>query len=162
MTRRFSVLLAAAGRDERGASAVEFAIVCFPLLLFMFGILEFGRAVWIEEALQSTAAATARCVGLKVAGATGCTGLSCGCANSSGYSSSLTTTYAQNEAKQWGVTLTSSNITSSTTATSTCQTSTSGTFALVNVQYAFSPATTLIPGLQSKTLSAQACYPMSS
>ena len=59
-------------RDKRGVAAVEFAIVIVPLLLFMFGIIEFSRAYWAKEALQQTAVDTARCRGLKISAA-GCT-----------------------------------------------------------------------------------------
>ena len=54
-------------RDTRGAAAIEFAIVIVPLLLFMFGIIEFSRAFWAKEALQQTAVDTARCMGLGLA-----------------------------------------------------------------------------------------------
>lgn len=43
-------------RDERGASAVEFALVAPLLFVVMFGILQYGYHYWALE----TAAATAR------------------------------------------------------------------------------------------------------
>lgn len=48
----------AAGRgpsDERGAAAVEFALVCVPLVMLLFGIIGYGLALW---QLQSLRAAT--------------------------------------------------------------------------------------------------------
>ena len=57
-------LLARFKCDTRGAAAIEFGIVIVPLLLFMFGIIEFSRAFWAKEALQQTAVDTARCMGL--------------------------------------------------------------------------------------------------
>ncbi len=60
MSRR----LIQAGASRSGASAVEFALVLFPLLLVIFGVIEFGRAMWTREALQETAIAGARCMGV--------------------------------------------------------------------------------------------------
>jgi Flp pilus assembly protein TadG len=136
MKRPLRVLLAHLRRDERGASALEFSILAIPLLAFMFGILEFGRAMWTEEALQSTASTVARCVGLQIQQRaaisaapnyetsvcpyasnppTGVASLYpqgslalCGCNNSSGYNSTNTTAYANSLASSWGVTLESS------------------------------------------------------
>lgn len=151
-------------RDQNGASAVEFAIVSTPLLLFMFGILEFGRAIWIEQALQSTAARTARCIALKIPQTSACSSSNingCGCYDSSGnYSTSNTVTFAQYVAKQWGVTLTSSNITQSNQAS--CNVSGSTSFAQATINYTFNPVTTLIPGLQTKAMQSLACFPMNS
>ena len=42
-------------KDVRGATAVEFAMIAPVLLMFIFGILEFGRAMWVHNALQQTA-----------------------------------------------------------------------------------------------------------
>lgn len=53
-------LLAHAG----GASAVEFALVAGPLLLIMFGTVEFGRLMWARQALEETATRGARCMGI--------------------------------------------------------------------------------------------------
>lgn len=36
-------------RDERGAAAVEFAIICLPLILLALGVIEFGRAFNIQN-----------------------------------------------------------------------------------------------------------------
>jgi Flp pilus assembly protein TadG len=46
--------------DERGAAAVEFALVASVLLLIVFGILEFGKLYSRFEALQSAAREGAR------------------------------------------------------------------------------------------------------
>lgn len=151
-------------RDERGASALEFAVVALPLILFMFGILEFGRAIWIEQALQSAADRTARCIGLKIPQASGCAASalsSCGCYDASGnYSATNAQNYAVYAAQQWGVTVAASNVTPSNAAS--CNVSGSTSFAQATITYTFSPVTTLIPLLQNKPMSAQACYPMSS
>ena len=50
--------------DTRGASAVEFALVAGPFLLILVGSVEFGRYVWTRQAIQDTAIAGARCVGV--------------------------------------------------------------------------------------------------
>jgi len=50
--------------DRRGSIAVEFALV-FPLLLLMsFGIIEFGRTMWVRNSLQSAVEDAARCYAL--------------------------------------------------------------------------------------------------
>jgi Flp pilus assembly protein TadG len=41
------------GRDERGASTLEFALGVLVLLALVFGIIEFGRAVWMQQALSA-------------------------------------------------------------------------------------------------------------
>lgn len=48
-------------RDQRGATAVELAFVLPPLLLFLLGSMEFGRAMWIENALNYSVEEAARC-----------------------------------------------------------------------------------------------------
>ncbi|HEU4564556.1 MAG TPA: TadE/TadG family type IV pilus assembly protein [Gemmatimonadaceae bacterium] len=42
-------------RSERGAAMIEFAIVLPVLLLFICGIIDFGRALWAVNALTSAA-----------------------------------------------------------------------------------------------------------
>ncbi len=47
-------------RDEHGASMVEFAIVCPVLFALIFGIIDFGRALFLYNNLQDTARRAAR------------------------------------------------------------------------------------------------------
>lgn len=54
MTRRST------GRSERGASAVEFAIVAPLLFLLLFGIIEFARAISVYTAVSTAAREGAR------------------------------------------------------------------------------------------------------
>lgn len=46
--------------DERGATLVEFAIGASIALTVMFGVLEFGRALWVHNALTDAARRGAR------------------------------------------------------------------------------------------------------
>ena len=47
--------------NNRGAAAVEFALVALPVLLFIFGIMQTGWIIWIGNLLQSSVDAAARC-----------------------------------------------------------------------------------------------------
>jgi hypothetical protein len=47
-------------RDSRGASAVEAALVITIFLTLVFGIVEFGRAVWLHQAVSAAAREGAR------------------------------------------------------------------------------------------------------
>ena len=129
--------------DTRGVAAVEFGMVIVPLLLFMFGIIEFSRAFWAKEALQQTAVDTARCMGLGLS-TSGCTTTSGGQA------------YAVSVGNTWGLTIPTSNVTI-TTATS-CG-GVSG-FVTVHITYTFKTVVPdLIAGLFGDTLYASACFP---
>lgn len=138
--------------NRRAATAVEFAILALPLLMLVFGTLEFGRALWVREALQMTAVQAARCMGI----------LSSSCASSGAYSSSNTTTYIENLAAQWGVTLTGANLTTLTRNSSNSWCQVTGTsLSEVTISYTFqSPLAGLISALASGlSLSGHACYP---
>ncbi len=129
--------------DTRGVAAIEFAIVIVPLLLFMFGIIEFSRAYWAKEALQQTAVNTARCMGLGLSTA-GCTSTSGGQA------------YAVSVGNTWGSTIPTSNVT--ITTGTTCG-GVSG-FVTVHITYTFKTVVPdLIAGLFNDTLYASACFP---
>src|SRR5438552_13810756 len=47
-------------KNERGASLVEFSIAATVFLLAMFAVLEFGRALWVHNALADAARRGAR------------------------------------------------------------------------------------------------------
>lgn len=51
--------------DRRGSIAAEFALVIPLLLLMSFGIIEFGRTMWVRNSLQSAVEDAARCYALK-------------------------------------------------------------------------------------------------
>lgn len=53
---------------ERGAAAVEFALVMVPLLLILFGIISYGYLLSFRQALSQGAAEAARAAAVKPAG----------------------------------------------------------------------------------------------
>jgi Flp pilus assembly protein TadG len=46
--------------DERGAAAVEFALGVLVLLTLVFGIIEFSRAIWTQQALNAASREASR------------------------------------------------------------------------------------------------------
>jgi|GEM_PF-392218 Flp pilus assembly protein TadG len=138
---------------KRGATAVEFALVLPMFLMLVFGAIEFGRLLWTEQALQQTAAATARCVALAQG-----THPSGSCTASGAYSQTTAISYAQNIAGGWGVTVPSSGITPSTSAN--CGGSAGG-FSQVSLSYTFTSVVPQLVHLNSAgvSLTASACYP---
>ena len=137
-------------RATGGAAALEFAAVLGPLLLLVFGVFEFGRLLWVREALQETAMAGARCMGLSASS----------CAASGAYSSSNTTTFVENTAAKWDITLTASNIALDNNATCAGVSATNG-FSSVTITYTFqSVVPTFISSLNGgKALTSTACFP---
>ena len=130
-----------------GASALEFAIVVTPLLLIAFGSLEFGRLMWTRAALQETAMATARCMGV----------LQPSCAPAGAYDAAGATTFLRAEAANWSVAISSATVTLSNAAT--CS-GVSG-FSKVSISYSFQ---TVVPGLLGSLSSGipiqtEACFP---
>jgi hypothetical protein len=55
---------------ERGAAAVEFALIAPAMFALVFLVLEGGRMAFTQQVLQETAFAAARCLGLKADGCT--------------------------------------------------------------------------------------------
>lgn len=53
--------------DQRGAAAIEFAVVLPLLMLLAFGLIDLGRAVWIQSTLNYAAQAAARCTAINSA-----------------------------------------------------------------------------------------------
>jgi Flp pilus assembly protein TadG len=139
------------GQAQGGTSAIEFAFVAPAFLALLFGTIEFGRLLWTEQALQETAIAGARCMAILQSGCT---------AGGRYYSSANTTTYVQQVASQWGVTLQSGDI--QLTPNASC----GGTigFSQVTITSTF---TTPVPQIVllaagGTSLSATACFPNNS
>jgi Flp pilus assembly protein TadG len=57
---RRAVLLPSRGARRRGTSAVEFAVVAPVVLLFVFGAIEFGRAMFLQHVAVNTARSACR------------------------------------------------------------------------------------------------------
>jgi Flp pilus assembly protein TadG len=135
-------------RHEGGASALEFALVAVPLLLIIVGTIEYGRALWTQQAMQSLAISAARCIGVQQTQ----------CTNSGVYNAAKTSTWVIGEAAKLGVPLQAANIT--VNASTTCQ-GVSG-FATVAISYLFvSAAPQVITAMVlGPTLRANACFPV--
>ena len=56
--------LRAETRDSRGSVAIEFALTAVVLSVFLFGIMEAGRAMWLQSALDYSVAEAARCASI--------------------------------------------------------------------------------------------------
>jgi Flp pilus assembly protein TadG len=137
-------------RDQRGAAAVEFAAVIGPLLLLTLGVFEFGRLLWTREALQETASAGARCMGMSAT--------SCGSGGT--YSATNTTTYIEGVANNWGVTLTNADIALNNSTTCAGVSAPNG-FSTVTISYTFQ---SIVPNevkalTGGEALSNTACFP---
>lgn len=50
----------AIGKDEKGSAIVQFALGLPVLLAMLFGVIEFGRMLWVESTLEHAAADGAR------------------------------------------------------------------------------------------------------
>jgi len=130
-----------------GASAVEFSLIAAPLLLLLFGTIEFSRFLWTREALQSAANAGARCMGV----------VQPDCATSGAYSADKTNTYIIDQASTLSVPLTASNLTLSHAATCAGVTG----FSQVSISYTFETAVPQLLGSLAGgvPLTATACFP---
>jgi Flp pilus assembly protein TadG len=137
-------------RCRRATGAIEFALVYTPLLVVVFGTIEFGRGAWTSEALSNTAIAAARCAGL-VQSACGVNGV---------YSQNMTLSYIENLAAESSVALTDANIAVNTTATCAGVPG----FSQVTISYSFvTPLATFLPSMSGGVpLRATACFPNNS
>jgi Flp pilus assembly protein TadG len=122
--------------NRRGSVAVEFGLGAPVLFMMIFGIIEFGYALWLQNALDASVAAAARCASIK---SSACDG--------------QVATYA---ASQSGAPVTSSNFTYSCRSTDACANNTVTCGCQVTASYSMGlviPWTNL-----SVNLSAQSCY----
>jgi Flp pilus assembly protein TadG len=145
MTQRGCII----GIGRAGTAAIEFACVAPLFLLLTFGILEFGRLLWTQSALQLAASSTARCVAI---GASAC--------------ASAPASYAVNTANSYGafgltvsgVTIT--NTPSKVTNSAACSPPSGNAFVQVMLSLpTASPVAALIPQIGS-ALVVTACYPL--
>ena len=139
------------GRSQYGATLVEFALVTPVFLALLFGTLEFGRALWTQQALQETAIAGARCMALPQT--------NCATPPTYNYSSTMTTTYIQTIANQWGVALPSESITQNP-GSSPNNCGASG-FSAVTLTFTFQSVVPYLTNIPTGgiPLSATACFP---
>jgi len=103
--------LCAVGKDRQASAAVELALALPALCLFIFGIIEVGYTLWLQNALDYSVATAARCASI----------------NGSPCSTGNVTTYA---ASQSGSSLGSSAFTYTRGAACGCQVSATYTMAL--------------------------------
>lgn len=134
-------------RARSGTAAVEFALILAPLLLLLFGGIEFGRLVWTRNALQQTAVATARCMGVRQPP----------CATSGAVDIGRAVTFARTRARSYSVAITTSAVVASASGTCSGQ---SG-FSRVTISTNF---VTVVPALLSaigrrSPITVTACFP---
>ena len=111
LCRRLIGRLRGLGKDRRGSSAVQLALALPAMCLFIFGIIEVGYTLWLQNALDYSVATAARCASIN--------GSSCSTGN--------VTTYA---ASRSGSSIGSSAYTYTRTAACGCQVSATYTMAL--------------------------------
>ncbi|HEY5046449.1 MAG TPA: TadE/TadG family type IV pilus assembly protein [Rhizomicrobium sp.] len=137
-------------RAHDGTAAIEFAIVAVPLLMLALGIFEFARIYWTQEALQESATAGARCVGI----------LQSSCASGGVYSSGNAASYVETVASGWGITVPGADVTITNAAT--CGGVSGFSQVSINFTYVALGASILPASLKGKLLQVQSCYPNNS
>ncbi len=132
---------------QRGAASVEFAILIGPMLLLIFGVIEFGRFFWAANALEQIATRTVRCMGVRQAS----------CSAGGAYSQSASLAFAKDLAQGYAITLPDSAVTLSNAGV--CA-GISG-FSTATISYSFTTMVPkLIPALAARgPLTATACFP---
>lgn len=60
MIKRLQNLFGRYGKNEDGATAVEFALIAIPFLIILLGVMESGRMLWTMNGVQFAAEETAR------------------------------------------------------------------------------------------------------
>jgi Flp pilus assembly protein TadG len=133
--------------DNRGTTAVEFALVGSVLFTISFGVIDLGMILWTQGSLQAVAADAARCGAIS---ATGCT-------TSDGVRSFVTT-----QAGNWIMGAVTSNLTvniNSGVNTATCPTIATGTYETVQITTTYL-SSWLPPPFGSYSINVCASYAM--
>lgn len=134
--------------SRSGATATEFALVMVPVLLLVFGVIEFARLTYHRNALQQLSIETARCMGVRGAR----------CINAAGdYSAANARASVQAGAAARSIALPAAGIVLDTAATCAGVPG----FSRATLSSTF---VTVVPGLLKALgpgahLSASACYP---
>jgi Flp pilus assembly protein TadG len=138
-------------RSQHGVTAVEFALTAPVFLALLFALIEFGRALWTQLALEQTAIIGARCMALPQP--------ACASDMTYVYNATKTMTYIQQIAGQWGVALSSANILQNNAANCGGE---SG-FAEVSLAVTFRSVVPRVLNIGAGVpLSATACFPNNS
>jgi Flp pilus assembly protein TadG len=128
-----------------GSAAVEFALVCSAFLLICFGVVELGLLLWTQQALQSAAAKTARCVTLAATA----------CANAQQYAVTTATTLSFTGVTAAGNVWVGQNVTCASKKGSAPP----GKYTVVTISTNFWATGLLPPPLSTKAFTVSACYP---
>jgi Flp pilus assembly protein TadG len=139
------------GGDRSAVTALEFALLAVPLMILLFGTVEFGLLFWAKEALQMTAIEGARCIGVRAPS----------CASGGTYSQASATNYIESVASAWGISLTAADLTLTQSTTTGACSGLSASMSEVTINYTFQNA---VPGLLTmlagnNTLTGHACFP---
>lgn len=140
-------LLARFASATHGATAVEFAMVVGPLLLLVFGTVEYARILWTSSALQSTVNTGARCMGI----------MQLECADNGSRSEANAVAFIVERAIGLSVAITPADVAVEPDATCAGV----GGFSQVTLSYTFTTALPILFGSLSAgvPLSAMACFP---
>ena len=139
-------------RDRRGAAAMEFAMVVPPLMLMLFGTIEFGRLLWTRDVVKQVAVEGARCMGV----------LAPGCSSPGPvYSLTKTQNYIVGRARGFGVPLTNAALTTVTRASNCASPAGTSNASQVQIQFTFN---SVVPRLVTvlaagQLLTVSACQP---
>lgn len=126
-------------RCEAGASMIEFAVLAPVFFIFVFGLIESGRMLWLGQSINEVAYSTVRCMS---------TSSSCA-------SNTTIKNYAVARAGSYRITLVAANVVP--TANVTCDGN--ATNNKVAITYTVdSPVRELLPFLP-ETISTHACFP---
>ena len=125
--------------DESGANAVEFALVAPLLIGLLFGIFEFGQAIWTQGVLEYAVEQAARCASINTT--------TCG-------SSAAIKTYASQQTSPLNL---AASVFSASTPTCGNQVTASYVFSFVGTLPLIN-STALFP--TSVTLTSSSCYPI--
>jgi len=129
-------------QDRAGSVAVEFAMISGALLMFTLGTIELGLTFWSLGVLQNTAEQTARCAAIASPNCTNVPQFAVNTATPMLFTGALATT---------DVTVTKNT---------SCN-GVAGTYVKVTISVTSWAGSTMLPALSRPSLSAQACYPVS-